>query len=135
MTERLRYFVAEVPRELWQLNVDILPNIPVLIWDSGEHNSHQPRYRGPLGQFYCSSNGSQISLTFVVKFELPNSPSIIWRTTMDPLNSGGEVEGVRSEAIAEIFLEADPPVQLRCPQDSQLDPPDLANGFIPTSDT
>ncbi len=34
---------------------------------------------------------------------------------MDPLDPDGDVEDVRSEAIAEIFLEADPPVQLRCP--------------------
>ena len=134
MTEELRYFVVEVPRGFWQLNVDILPNNPVLMWDSEEHHAQQSCYRGPLGQFYCSSDGRKISLTFVVKFELPRSPLIIWRTTLDPLSSGGDVEEVRSEAIAEVFLEADPPV-LRCSQDSQLDPPDLANGFIPTSDT
>src|SRR5882757_8281816 len=101
MTERLRYFVVEVPRELWQVNVDnILPNTLELIWDSKKPNPHQSRYGGPLGQFCCSSDGSQISLIFVVEFELPNSPSIFWRTTMDLLNRNGDVEDVRSEAIA-----------------------------------
>ena len=127
--------MVEVPREFWRLNVNILPNVPVLMWNSEEHNVHQSRYRGPLGQLYCSFDGSQISLIFVVKFERPNFPSIVWRTTVNPLYPGRDVEGVRSEAIAEIFLEADPPVQLRYPQDSQLDPPDLTSGFTSTSDT
>lgn len=127
MTKRLRYFVAEVPRELWQLNSDNLPHIPALMWDSEEDDPHQSRYRGPLGQLYCSSNGGQISLIFVAKLDLPDSPSIFWRTTTDPLEPDGDVEAVRSEVIAGIFLEADPPIQLRYPQDSPLDSSDLNN--------
>lgn len=134
MTERLRYFVFEVPRELWQLNLDNLPRIPALMWDSEEYSQHKSRYRGPLGQVYCSSDGSQVTLIFVVKLELPDSPSILWRTIVDPLGTDGDIEDVRGEAVASIFLEADPPVQLLFPQGAHLCPPGLPKASIPTSD-
>ena len=133
MTERLRDFVVEVPKELWQLNSNNLPHIPALMWDSEEHKRHQSSYRGPLGRLDCSSYGGQISLLFVAKLDQPDSPSISWRTTMDPLDSDRDVEDIRSAVIAEIFLEADPPVQLRYPQDSPLGLPGLTSASVPTS--
>ena len=138
MTERLRYLVVEVPRELWPLNSNNLPHIPASTWNSEEHNPHHLRYRGPLGQFYCSFDGNKICLKFVAKLDQPDdhpeSPSIVWRATMDPLDPYGDIEDVRSEVIAGIFLEADPPIQLRYPQDSPLDPPGPTSAFVPTSD-
>jgi hypothetical protein len=115
MIDRLRDFVVGVPRELWPLNSNNLARTPALKWDPKEFSEHRSSYRGPVGQFYCSFDEGQVSLDFVVKSELPDSPSVFWGTTMSPLDLSRDVEDVRSEVIARISLEADPPIQLRYP--------------------
>ena len=71
----------------------------------------------------------------MVKPEQPDSPPILWTTTVSPLVLNRDVEHVRSEVIANIFLEADPPIQLRYPQGVHLGPPGLTGSPLPISYT
>jgi hypothetical protein len=125
MIERLRYLVFEVPLEHWKLIVGDIPVLRELWWDSAEHIRHQPGYRGPPGRLYCSSNGIGVSLELVVDFNQPNFPSVFWRTTLTRSDLARGVDYARNEVVARIFLQADPPIQLRHLQDGHQDSPDL----------
>jgi len=129
MIQKLRYFVFEVPKEFWILN---LPCGPVPLWDSEEYKRHQPCYSGPLGQFYSAVDATNniVSFVFEVKSELPRSPPIIWWTNMNTSDLKRDVDDIRTDLVAEISLEADPPIRLRSPQDAHLESSDVSDDSI-----
>jgi len=130
-TERLRSFVFEVPETYWILDRHNPSGIRLLLWDAERYKADDPSYKGPLGQFFGSFGRGTVSFEFEVRLELPGAPSILWETSMPSSDLGRGLDYVRNEVVAKISLEADPPIQLRYPQDGHLDSLGLPDGSFP----
>ena len=95
----MRYLVFEVPKELWELNVGILSPTPTVRW------------RGSMGRLIWSCNNTHVVLHFVLALTGPVPRSVSWRTVLARWNVE-QVDDVRNEVVARIFLTADPPISL-----------------------
>lgn len=112
MIQSLRSFVFEIPREFWVFKVDKRQGATALLWDSESYREHQPSYSGPLGQFSFALDSTRtiVTLIFEVKVELPRSPPITWRHSLYTSDLESDVDDIRNSVVAEISLEADPPI-------------------------
>ena len=99
VVEKLRYLIFEVPKENWDLSVGVLSPIRTVRWN------------GSMGRFSVSFNGSIVFLHFLLPLTRPVHRSIRWKTAMSPWEPQ-DIDNVRDEVVARIFLEADPHIQL-----------------------
>lgn len=95
----MRYLIFEVPKELWELNVGIPSPIPTVRW------------RGSMGRLIWSCNNTHVFLHFVLALAKPVPRSISWTTVVARWNAE-QVDDVRNEVVARIFLRVDPPISL-----------------------
>jgi len=62
-----------------------------------------------MGRFSRSFDGTNVSLHFTLEFTRLVPHSIPWRTSMTPWGVE-DIDDVRNEVVAKLFLETDPPI-------------------------
>jgi hypothetical protein len=95
--ENLRYLIFEVPQECFG---DLSP-------------TSTDRWKGRMGRFRSFSNGVEVNFHFILQLNQPKLREVSWRASVPFWEPGQDLDDIRNGLVAKLYLESDPPFQIR----------------------